>query len=620
LVAIIALRFSSAMSDEVERGLISQAYRNANGVKAYLDMAFGSVETLSAVIGATAGTPEANRAFSNNQLERALRANERIFGIWAAFEPGAFDGKDAEYANQAPFHDATGRYVPYLFELGGKSGREPLANYDKPGDGDFYLAARNSGRETITPPYDYPAGGTSYFIFTVASPVVKDGKVLGAVGGDILLDLICGNMAKIKVYDNGYSVLLDQNGGIIYHPDEKLRMKPVFPVVDDNLAAAIRAALGDNQAHTARIVSKVNGAEYLCAVAPFSLAGTGENWAVILAAPLGEALAPVDSGVAIIVAIGAALLAAALLALYLMTAGITRTLDAIIGGLGEASRQVNAAAGEISTSSQTLAEGATEQAASLEETSAAMEQTASMTRQNADNAAKANDTMQHAGTIIAEGAGYMTDMTESMTGISESADQISRIIKTIEGIAFQTNLLALNAAVEAARAGEAGKGFAVVADEVRNLAQRSAQAARDTTALIQGAVERVHKGSNIAGRLDKSFSDIKESATTISRLMREIAAATNEQAQGVDQINTAVAQMDKTTQENSAGAEESAAAAEKLSDQAARLDEMVNELARLVRGGGKAGAPPPPTAGDSARPGDRRNQKLLPRRLGGKGR
>ncbi|MDR1535383.1 MAG: methyl-accepting chemotaxis protein [Planctomycetota bacterium] len=620
LVAIVALRFSSAMSNEVERGLISQAYRNANGVKAYLDMPFDSMETLAAVFGDAAGTPGANREFYNNLLAQALRANERIFAVWAAFEPDAFDGRDAEYANQAPLHDATGRYIPYFFDVGGKAGREHLLDYDKPGAGDYYLLARDSGRENITSPHDFSLGGASYYIFSAVAPVRKDGKVLGAVGGDILLDLICGEMAKIAVYDSGYSVLIDHDGGVIYHPDEKLRMKPVFPVVDDNLAAAIRAALGDNQARTARIVSKVNDAEYLCAVAPFSVAGTGKNWAVILAAPLGEALAPVTSGVAIIVTVGAALLAAALLALYLMSAGIARALDAIIGGLGEASRRVNAAGGEISASSQTLAEGATEQAASLEETSAALEQTASMTRRNADNAAKANDTMRHTGALVAEGAGYMTEMTEAMTGISGSADQISRIIKTIEGIAFQTNLLALNAAVEAARAGEVGKGFAVVADEVRSLAQRSAQAARDTTALIQGAVERIHQGSDIAGRLGKSFSDIKESAGTITQAMKDIAAATNEQAQDIDQVNTAVAQMDKTTQQNAAGAEESAAAAEKLSDQAARLDEMVNDLARLARGGGKADAGQGPAGGVSAWPGDRRNQKPLPRGLDGRGR
>ncbi|MDR2392343.1 MAG: Cache 3/Cache 2 fusion domain-containing protein, partial [Planctomycetota bacterium] len=337
LVAIVAMRFNSAMSSQVESGLIFQAYRSANGIKAYLDTPFGVMETLSAALGDAAGTPKANREFYNNLITQALRANDRAFAIWAAFEPNAFDGKDAEYANQAPLNDATGRYIPYFFDVGGKAGEDHLVNYDKPGAGDFYLLARDSGREVITQPHNFTLNGVSYYIFSSVVPVRKDGKVIGAVGGDILLDLICDDMAKIVVYDSGYSVLLDQNGGIIYHPEEKLRLQPVFDVVDGNLAAAVRSALGDNQAHTVEILSTVNNARYLCAVAPFSVAGTGKNWAVILAAPIGEALAPVTSGVTIIVIIGAVLLAAVLLALYVMTAGITRALDGIINGLGDAS-------------------------------------------------------------------------------------------------------------------------------------------------------------------------------------------------------------------------------------------------------------------------------------------
>ncbi len=586
---LVSQRFAATALSYVRDGLQAEAGRMGNDIKARMEGSFGGLKVLAPMLAGTAGSVDANRADTIAMLRDINNGNPNFFAIWTVFEANAFDVKDAEFVVQKPIYDDTGRLVPYVFNLNGTSNVEALAGYETPGDGDFYLIPRNSGKEAITSPYYYQAGGTQVYITSAGVPIRKNDKVIGVIGADLNLESICDELREQDLFEGGYAILLDQNGSTVHHPNDDLRMKPFAPNVANEVAAMVDSALSGGEAQLLTAPSKLTGVNTQYVVAPFSVADTGRSWALLLSIPMSSIMAPVYTGVYIIIGIGLALIVIAIAVLYLIVSGITRSLDHIIDGLGDASSQVNSASGQISNSSQSLAEGATEQAASLEETSSALEQMASMTRQNADNATKTSTTMVQTGEMLQGGSRHMANMTKAMDEINDSAEQISRIIKTIEDIAFQTNLLALNAAVEAARAGEAGKGFAVVADEVRNLAGRSAQAARDTTNLIQSTIQNVQTGVEVSGNLSQSFRDIEESASTVTRLIQEIAAATNEQAQGVDQVNTAVAQMDKVTQQNAANAEESASASEELSAQAGQLDSMVQELMTLVTGVGNSG-------------------------------
>ncbi|NVM77737.1 methyl-accepting chemotaxis protein [Duganella sp. SG902] len=287
-------------------------------------------------------------------------------------------------------------------------------------------------------------------------------------------------------------------------------------------------------------------------------------------------------------------------------------LAGTVRSVREGSDAIATASSEIAAGNLDLSRRTEQQAANLEETASSLEQLTSTVKQNSDNARQANALAASASDIALKGGELVTRVIDTMGSITESSDKIADIIGVIDGIAFQTNILALNAAVEAARAGEQGRGFAVVATEVRNLAQRSAAAAKDIKALITDSVEKVGSGSALVNEAGATMQEIVTSVRRVTDIITEISSAGREQEIGIEQINTAVAEMDNVTQQNAALVEQAAAASQAMQEQAAKLAEMVAVF--QVAGDGAARRPAPAPRPAAARPAAARPAlKLTPK-------
>ena len=587
------------------------AARQAERIGGELDATMTAARTLAhglAGLQAAGGT----RAQADALVRQVLADSPQFLGVWTAWEPNAFDGRDAQFVGQ-PGHDATGRYIPYWHRGGGTPAVEPLVDYDKQGAGDYYLLARTSGKETLIEPYNYQVGGKDVLITTTSVPIRVGGRVVGVAGIDVSLASLQQRVQAVKVYETGYLSLVSSAGIIVGDRD--------VTKVGKELTDARRRDLMQTVLREMRVVQALDqpgadGSEVAWISLPLTVGRDPNVWTVTATVPQDEILSGVrqltltawmlGTGAIVLVSIG---LFWALRQLVLrplggepkeavavsarvaegdlsqpvpVQAGDTRSLMAqlanmqhelsgVVARVRQGADVVAAASAQITVGSNDLSERTESQASALEETAASMEQLGSAVSQNSAHAQEASRLAAAASAVAERGGVAVQGVVDTMRDIDDGSRRIADIIGVIDGIAFQTNILALNAAVEAARAGEQGRGFAVVAGEVRTLATRSAQAAREIKDLIGTSVKSVESGAERAQHAGQTMQEVIDAIRQVSRLMADISAASHEQSEGVSQVGAAVAQLDQTTQQNAALVEQMAEAARGLHTQADAL-------------------------------------------------
>ncbi len=456
-----------------------------------------------------------------------------------------------------------------------------LANGDTPykgidvNDRDYFKQASTSGKTVLSDALRSKIDQKP--VIFAASPLRStDGRQVGIIGLTLKIDFLIDTVSRKKIGTTGYAFMGNRNGIVVAHPKAEYVLDLDLKTLDGMEGITRQMMNGDAGVDSYTF----KGVDKIAAFAPVHLTG----WSVAATQNTDEFMSASRSirNVILIVAFG--FLTLTILGVLWFARSITVPINRVVTLMNAGAEEVASASGQVSAASQSLAEGSSEQAAAIEETSSSLEEMASMTRQNADNANQADQLMKDANQIIDEANQSMDQMTTSMAEITQTSEETQKIVKTIDEIAFQTNLLALNAAVEAARAGEAGAGFAVVADEVRNLAIRAAEAAKNTSTLIEDSVKRIKEGSSLVETTNSAFDKVAQSSSKVADLVAEISAASSEQAQGIEQVNKAVSEMDQVVQQNAANAEESASASEEMNAQAEQMKAVVMELVAIVGG------------------------------------
>lgn len=563
LVPLLVVGVFSAMkaSSSLESAAKHEVTEIAKATATMVNMVLQEEIKLTTTLAAQHNIIETASKVTSEGLEKAAAEIERV-GSDLAQAVGKM-GSDYEYILVA---DAKGNC--FIDNNGGKT--KGINLFDR----DYFKGARE-GKITIGEPVKSRSTGKP--IIGIAAPLLSSGgEFVGAVAAIINIDFLSEKIAAIKLGETGYAYMLNKTGIVIAHPKKEyiLELDVTKLAGMEEITKKIMTAQTGAEAYLFKGINKIAG------YAPVPLSG----WALAVTQDANEFLASAHTIRNFIAIVGVIFLVATVLCILYFSRFISNPISRAASDLNEGAFQIAAASEQVSSASQMLAEGSSEAASSIEEISSSLEELSAMTKTNADHANESKGLMLETKRIVEKVDQNMKNMAGAIQEVTTSSEQTGKIIKTIDEIAFQTNLLALNAAVEAARAGEAGAGFAVVADEVRNLALRAAEAAKSTSSLIENTIKSVKNSNELTVMTQQAFKENMDISEKMGMLIDEITAASEEQAQGIGQINVAVAELEKVTQGNAANAEETASASEELNAQAEQIKNVSVELQNVVGG------------------------------------
>ena len=580
-VLVYGMTYRSAKAD-ARQLLVTIAEKYAGETANTLGDALAIARTMALAARETALHPEhCQREYLDAWLVRILEAHPLFFGTWIQTLPGQFDGRDDIYAGKYEDHDG-GDYQPYALRKNGTI-NITYSNFSECENEAYFTIPMQSGQETVVEPYREPEADNLLMTSVSVPAVSQEGKPFLVAGIDIVLDSLNEMVGAIRPMGAGGAMLLTAEGTIVGHPNPELAGKTLDEAgVPENLQKVLTGVSESNRIF--EVYQPEYGGMCTAAVSPVRMGRAPQPWLLVVWAPNRVIYAGAVRLGLVMAGLGMLTLIVLILAITVTVRRLAGFLTGLSETLDEKSEEVRKAAEHSADASNELAQGVSEEAASLEETSAALRQIEAMTETNHERVNELRDLSASLSTAMRNGSEAMARLNGLMEQIRKSAGETAKIIRAIDEIAFQTNLLALNAAVEAARAGEAGKGFAVVAEEVRELAQRSAEAARNTASLLEASRKAAEAGGSAAEETEVILREAVRDAERVAVVSADVAEASGQQTKGINQVSSAVSQLEQVTQTSAAAAEEIAATAATLKQCAEELGAWMIRLEDYVRG------------------------------------